>query len=72
MGQRLLLALLHFYQRLISPVLPSACKFYPTCSEYARQAIQRHGTRRGGWMAMRRLWRCRPFSAGGYDPVEEE
>jgi hypothetical protein len=65
-----LLALIAFYQRLISPVLPSACRFYPTCSEYARQALERHGARRGCWMALKRLLRCRPFGPGGYDPVE--
>jgi len=66
----LLLALLVFYQRCISPVLPSACKFYPTCSQYAREAVERHGARRGAWMALKRLLRCRPFARGGYDPVE--
>lgn len=70
MGRVLLLSLLHFYQRVVSPVLPSACKFYPTCSEYARQAISRYGAVRGSGMAAWRLLRCRPFSAGGYDPVE--
>ncbi len=70
MGRALLLALLHFYKSVISPVLPSACKFYPTCSEYAIQAVGRHGTARGSWMSARRLWRCRPFHPGGYDPVE--
>ncbi len=70
MGRVLLLSLVHFYQRALSPVLPSACKFYPTCSEYARQAISRYGAVRGSCMAARRLLRCRPFSAGGYDPVE--
>ena len=70
MGRTLLLALLHFYKRMISPVLPSACKFYPTCSEYAIQAVGRYGTTRGSWMSARRLWRCRPFHPGGYDPVE--
>ena len=67
---RPLLALLAFYKRILSPVLPSACRFYPTCSEYAREAIQRYGAARGGWMAMKRLWRCRPLGGGGYDPVE--
>ncbi len=70
MAQRLLLALLCFYQRVISPVLPSACKFHPSCSEYARQAVTRYGAASGAWLALRRLLRCRPFSAGGYDPVE--
>lgn len=69
-GTTLLLALLTFYQRCISPVLPSACKFYPTCSQYAREAVLLYGTRRGVWMALKRLLRCRPFARGGYDPVE--
>lgn len=66
----LLLALLAFYKRVLSPVLPSACRFHPSCSEYAREAIQRYGAVRGAWMAMKRLWRCRPLGGGGYDPVE--
>lgn len=70
MLRTLLLGLIAFYQRAISPALPSACRFYPTCSEYARQAITRYGVSRGLWMAMRRIWRCRPFGGGGYDPVE--
>ena len=70
MGRALLLAMLHFYKRLISPVLPSACKFYPTCSEYAIEAVARFGSVRGSWLTARRLWRCRPFHPGGYDPIE--
>ncbi len=69
-GRTLLLALLTFYQRCISPVLPSSCKFYPTCSQYAREAVLRYGARRGAWLALKRLLRCRPFARGGYDPVE--
>ncbi len=69
-GATLLLALLTFYQRCLSPVLPSACKFYPTCSQYAREAVLRYGARRGAWMALKRLLRCRPFARGGYDPVD--
>lgn len=64
-----LLALIGFYKGAISPALPSACKFYPTCSAYATEAVDKFGIRRGLWMAVRRLLRCRPFSAGGYDPV---
>jgi len=56
------------YQRLISPVLPSACRFAPTCSEYARQVLLEHGVLRGGWLAVNRLARCHPFHPGGYDP----
>jgi len=57
------------YQYLLSPVLPPACRFYPSCSEYAYQAVRRHGVLRGGWLAARRLLRCHPFHPGGYDPV---
>jgi putative membrane protein insertion efficiency factor len=56
------------YQMVLSPVLPPACRFAPSCSEYARQAVLEHGACRGGWLAVRRLLRCHPFGAGGYDP----
>lgn len=61
--------LINLYQRLISPLLPPACRFYPTCSEYATQAIARYGLWRGGWLAARRVSRCQPLNPGGYDPV---
>jgi putative membrane protein insertion efficiency factor len=67
--QRLILALLRVYKLAISPLLPSACRFYPTCSEYARDAVARYGAVRGCWLGVRRLLRCHPFHAGGYDPV---
>lgn len=57
------------YQVAISPVLPPACRYYPTCSNYAIEAIEKYGALRGGWMAARRIGRCHPFSPGGYDPV---
>jgi putative membrane protein insertion efficiency factor len=57
------------YKWILSPVLPSACRFYPTCSEYMREAVERYGAAKGVWMGMRRLLRCHPFQAGGYDPV---
>lgn len=56
------------YQQLVSPLLPRACRFSPTCSEYARQALVSHGLLAGSWLAARRLLRCHPFHSGGYDP----
>ncbi|MCI1665813.1 MAG: membrane protein insertion efficiency factor YidD [Atopobiaceae bacterium] len=69
MGSRALLAMIRFYQRRISPLLPACCIYYPTCSQYAVEAIQKHGALRGGWLAFRRVLRCNPFHKGGYDPV---
>lgn len=63
------IALIRGYQVTLSRVLPASCRFYPTCSEYGRQAIARHGLVRGGWMAIKRIARCHPFHPGGYDPV---
>lgn len=63
------IGLLRLYQKLISPWLPPACRFQPTCSSYAIDAVELYGAWRGGWMALRRLLRCHPFSAGGFDPV---
>jgi uncharacterized protein len=63
------LAALKLYKRFISPILPPACRFTPTCSEYAAEAIEKHGVPRGGTMAMLRLARCGPWHPGGYDPV---
>ena len=61
-----------FYQRAISPGIPARCKYYPSCSEYAVQAIGRYGILRGSVLATWRLLRCNPFSHGGYDPVSEQ
>ncbi len=67
--RRILVALLRAYQAFISPALPPACRFTPTCSEYAREAIERYGALRGSWLALRRLARCHPFNPGGVDAV---
>jgi putative membrane protein insertion efficiency factor len=67
----LLLAGIRFYQAALAPFMISACKFYPSCSHYAAEAIQRHGARRGLRLAAARLWRCRPFTRGGHDPVPD-
>ena len=67
--KRFLLCLIRFYQRSVSPALPPSCRFVPTCSEYARQAIEKYGARRGTYLAVRRLLKCLPFHKGGFDPV---
>ena len=64
-----LLLLLRGYKRFISPLLPPACRFEPTCSVYAMGAISKHGALKGSWLAFRRLMRCHPFHPGGFDPV---
>lgn len=66
---RLLMLLLTGYRNLISPLLAPRCRFYPSCSAYALEAVQVHGALRGSWLAARRLSRCHPFHAGGLDPV---
>ena len=66
-----LLLLLAVYRRLISPLLGPRCRFVPTCSTYAVEAVQRHGALRGSWLTLKRLLRCHPFAEGGYDPVPE-
>jgi putative membrane protein insertion efficiency factor len=66
---RLLLALVRFYRTAISPALPPSCRYTPSCSAYAVEAIEVHGAARGGYLAVRRLLRCHPFHAGGHDPV---
>jgi uncharacterized protein len=69
MTQKLILAFIIFYQRFISPLTVPACRFYPSCSEYALQAIKRYGPWRGLWLSLRRILKCHPFHPGGYDPV---
>ncbi len=68
--KRLLLSMIRFYQRRISPGLPSRCRYTPTCSQYALEAIERYGALRGGWLALKRFLRCHPFTKRDYyDPV---
>jgi uncharacterized protein len=68
---RLLVAAIRVYQAFFSGLMPSACKFYPSCSHYAADAVRLHGARHGFWLALRRLARCHPFSRGGVDPVPD-
>ena len=63
------LACIRFYQRYVSPILPDACIYNPTCSQYAVEAIEKYGVRKGCWLALRRILRCNPLHVGGYDPV---
>ncbi|MCS4485278.1 membrane protein insertion efficiency factor YidD [Staphylococcus americanisciuri] len=65
----LFISCIRFYQRFISPLTPPTCRFYPTCSNYAVEAIQTHGALKGSWLAIRRILRCHPFHKGGFDPV---
>lgn len=65
----LVIGILRAYKLIVSPWLPSACRFVPTCSEYMCDAVRRYGVARGLWMGLKRLGRCHPFHAGGYDPV---
>lgn len=67
--KRLLVAVLRGYRYLVSPMLGANCRFYPSCSQYAIEAIDRHGAWRGSWLAVKRLGRCHPWHPGGVDPV---
>lgn len=67
--RKFLISAIALYQQLISPYLPQSCRFYPSCSAYASEAIRRYGAWRGSWMAIRRLGRCHPWHEGGHDPV---
>jgi putative membrane protein insertion efficiency factor len=67
----ILIALIRVYQLFLSPLLGNHCRFYPSCSQYAREAIERHGVSRGVWLAIRRVLRCHPWHPGGVDPVPE-
>ena len=64
-----ILFLISVYRKLISPMLPPSCRFYPTCSAYAYEAVSKYGPGKGSWLAIRRILRCHPLNPGGYDPV---
>ncbi len=68
-AQRILIALIRLYQLALSPFIGNQCRFTPTCSHYAREAVEKHGALKGGWMALRRIGRCHPLHPGGHDPV---
>ena len=67
--KRIVLGLIRFYKRFISPALPPSCIYYPTCSQYTYEAIEKYGILRGSWMGFLRILRCNPFAKGGFDPV---
>ncbi len=72
MFKKLFLLIIRFYQKVISPLFPPTCRFYPTCSHYGYEAIERFGVIRGSYLAMKRILRCNPLCKGGYDPVPLE
>lgn len=69
--ERSILNLVNLYQVFLSPYIPTRCRFYPSCSDYAKEAISRYGIWKGGWMSILRVLRCNPFNPGGYDPVRK-
>lgn len=72
MLKKVFLAVIRFYQVIISPLKPPACRFYPTCSQYGMEAVQRFGALKGGWLTIKRILKCHPFHPGGLDPVPEK
>ncbi|QCJ43827.1 membrane protein insertion efficiency factor YidD [Bacillus sp. S3] len=72
MFKKTLLAIIRFYQVAISPLKPPTCRFYPTCSHYGLEAVQRFGALKGGWLTIKRISKCHPFHPGGIDPVPEK
>ncbi|HVJ49110.1 membrane protein insertion efficiency factor YidD [Desulfitobacterium sp.] len=69
MMKKILIGTIRFYQKFISPLKPPSCRFYPTCSEYAIQALKKYGVVKGGWKSIVRISKCHPFHPGGHDPV---
>jgi uncharacterized protein len=72
MLKKFFIVIIHFYQTVISPIKPPTCRFYPTCSHYGLEAVQRFGALKGGWLTLRRIVKCHPFHPGGIDPVPEK
>lgn len=68
----ILIGIIKFYQKVISPLTPPSCRFYPTCSHYGLEAIEKHGALKGGWLTIRRISKCHPFHEGGFDPVPDK
>lgn len=66
---KVLVGLILLYKKVLSPLLPPSCRYYPTCSEYGIEAIKKHGPFKGGWLALRRILRCNPWGGHGHDPV---
>jgi len=66
---KILISLVHIYRWIIAPVFPSSCKYHPSCSTYALDALRKYGAFKGGWISLKRVFRCNPFSSGGVDPV---
>ncbi|WP_243291127.1 membrane protein insertion efficiency factor YidD [Bacillus sp. FJAT-47783] len=70
--KKVLILFIYFYQKVISPLKPPTCRFYPTCSQYGKEAIERYGALKGGLLTIKRLLKCHPFHPGGIDPVPEK
>ncbi|WP_252503893.1 membrane protein insertion efficiency factor YidD [Sporosarcina sp. Marseille-Q4943] len=68
----ILVGIITIYQKIISPLTPPSCRFYPTCSHYGVEAIQKHGALKGAWLTIRRILKCHPFHEGGFDPVPDK
>lgn len=68
--KKVFIIIIKFYQKFISPIKPATCRFYPTCSEYTLEAIQKYGLIKGGYKGIKRIFKCHPFNDGGYDPVD--
>ncbi|MFB3160910.1 membrane protein insertion efficiency factor YidD [Neobacillus sp. 179-J 1A1 HS] len=72
MFKKIFISVIRFYQVVISPIKPPSCRFYPTCSQYGLEAVQRFGALKGGWLTLKRIFKCHPFHPGGIDPVPEK